>query len=52
MGSQTRKDIVYLALGGTPLLYASHTMINSFLGLEEAHPLVEQTERTNEGRVF
>ena len=41
-----------IALGVTPLLYAGHTMINSFLGLEEAHRLVEQTARTNEGRVF
>lgn len=41
-----------IALGVIPLLYAGHTMINSFLGLEEAHRLVEQTARTNAGRVF
>jgi uncharacterized PurR-regulated membrane protein YhhQ (DUF165 family) len=43
---------VLIALGVTPLLYAGHAMIDRFLGFEEAHRLVEQTARTNEGRVF
>jgi len=41
-----------IALGVTPLLYAGHAMIDRFLGLDEAYRLVEQTARTNEGRVF
>ena len=41
-----------IALGVTPLLYAGHAMIDRFLGLDEAHRLVEQTARTNEGKVF
>ena len=41
-----------IALGVTPLLYAGHAMIDRFLGLEESHRLVEQTARTNEGKVF
>jgi hypothetical protein len=43
---------VLIALGVTPLLYAGHAMIDRFLGLEEAHRLVEQTARTNEEKVF
>lgn len=41
-----------IAMGVTPLLYAGHSLIDRFLGLDEAHRLVEQTARTNEGRVF
>jgi uncharacterized integral membrane protein (TIGR00697 family) len=41
-----------IALGVTPLLYAGHAIIDRFLGLEEAHRLVEQTAKTQEGKVF
>jgi uncharacterized integral membrane protein (TIGR00697 family) len=41
-----------IALGVTPLLYAGHAIIDRFLGLEEAHRLVEQTARIHEGKVF
>mgnify|MGYP001435446242 CR=1 FL=1 len=48
MEAQTRRDVVYLALAGFFVInYAGHTMINRFLGLEEAHRLVDQTARTN-----
>ena len=40
-----------IALGVTPLLYAGHSAIDRFLGLEEAHRLIEDTARSNEEAV-
>jgi uncharacterized integral membrane protein (TIGR00697 family) len=40
-----------IALGVIPLLYAGHTMINSFLGLEEARQLIEQSAKASEEAV-
>lgn len=36
-----------IALAVTPLLYAGHSAIDRFLGLEEAHRLVEDTAKAN-----
>jgi hypothetical protein len=41
-----------IALGVTPLLYLGHSIIDRFLGIEEAHRLVEETAKTNAGTVF
>jgi hypothetical protein len=41
-----------IALGVTPLLYAGHSAIDRFLGIEEAHRLVEETARVNEETVL
>jgi len=41
-----------IALGVTPLLYAGHSLIDRFLGLEEARRLVEQTATINERAAF
>lgn len=41
-----------VALGVTPLLYAGHSAIDRFLGIEEAHRLVEETARANEQSVL
>ncbi|HEU4343636.1 MAG TPA: queuosine precursor transporter [Candidatus Binatia bacterium] len=40
-----------IALGVTPLLYLGHSIIDRFLGTEEAHRLVEETAKTNAGTV-
>jgi uncharacterized integral membrane protein (TIGR00697 family) len=37
-----------IALGMTPLIYAAHSMINRFLGEDEAHRLIEQSARASE----
>lgn len=37
-----------VALGVTPLLYAGHAAIDRFLGLEEAHQLIEQSAKASE----
>jgi queuosine precursor transporter len=37
-----------IALGTTPLLYAGHAAIDRFLGVEEAHHLIEQSAKTSE----
>jgi hypothetical protein len=36
----------------TPLRYAGHSAIDRFLGLEEAHRLVEETAQVNEETVI
>lgn len=41
-----------IALGVTPLLYLGHSVIDRFLGLEEAHRLVEETAQVNETSVI
>lgn len=41
-----------VALGITPLLYAGHAMIDRFLGVEEAHQLIEQSARASEEAVL
>jgi len=37
-----------VALGITPLLYAGHAAIDRFLGMEEAHQLIEQSAKASE----
>jgi uncharacterized integral membrane protein (TIGR00697 family) len=37
-----------IALGTTPLLYAGHAAIDRFLGVEEAHHLIEQSAKASE----
>jgi uncharacterized PurR-regulated membrane protein YhhQ (DUF165 family) len=37
-----------IALAVTPLLYVGHSVIDRFLGLEEAHRLVQETAEANE----
>jgi hypothetical protein len=37
-----------IALAVTPLLYVGHSMIDRFLGVEQAHRLVEETAKANE----
>ena len=37
-----------VALGVTPLLYAGHAAIDRFLGMEEAHQLIEQSAKASE----
>ena len=37
-----------IALGVTPLLYVGHSMIDRFLGLEEAHRLIDESARASE----
>ena len=37
-----------VALGITPLLYAGHAAIDRFLGVEEAHQLIEQSAKASE----
>jgi uncharacterized integral membrane protein (TIGR00697 family) len=37
-----------IALGMTPVIYAAHSVIDRFLGLEEAHQLIEQSARASE----
>ena len=41
-----------IAVAVTPLLYVGHSMIDRFLGTEEAHRLVEQAARANEQTIF
>ena len=41
-----------IALGITPLLYAGHAAIDRFLGVEEAHELVEQSAKASEETVM
>lgn len=41
-----------VALGITPLLYAGHAMIDRFLGVEQAHQLIEQSAKASEERVL
>jgi uncharacterized PurR-regulated membrane protein YhhQ (DUF165 family) len=36
-----------VALGITPLLYVGHAAIDHFLGIEEAHQLIEQSARAS-----
>jgi uncharacterized integral membrane protein (TIGR00697 family) len=37
-----------IAVGMTPLIYAAHSIIDRFLGLEEAQQLIEQSARASE----
>ena len=37
-----------VALGITPLLYAGHALIDRFLGIDEAHQLIEQSAKASE----
>jgi uncharacterized integral membrane protein (TIGR00697 family) len=37
-----------IAVAVTPLLYAGHSLIDRFLGLEQAHRIVEETAKANE----
>jgi uncharacterized integral membrane protein (TIGR00697 family) len=37
-----------IALGLTPLIYAAHSLIDKFLGLEEAHQLIERAAKSSE----
>lgn len=41
-----------IALGTTPLLYAGHAAIDRFLGIEEAHQLIEQSAKASEEAVL
>ena len=40
-----------IALGTTPLLYAGHAAIDRFLGIDEAHQLIEQSAKASEEAV-
>lgn len=40
-----------IALGTTPLLYAGHAAIDRFLGVDEAHQLIEQSAKASEEAV-
>jgi uncharacterized integral membrane protein (TIGR00697 family) len=37
-----------IALAMTPVIYAAHSLINNFLGSEQAHELIEQAARTSD----
>ena len=37
-----------IALGVTPLLYVGHSIIDRFLGVEEAHRLIEESVKASE----
>ncbi len=37
-----------VAVGMTPLIYAAHSLIDRFLGLEEAHQLIERAAKSSE----
>jgi queuosine precursor transporter len=37
-----------IALGVTPLLYVGHSIIDRFLGVKEAHRLIEESAKTSE----
>lgn len=41
-----------IAIGVTPLLYAGHAAIDRFLGIEEAHQLIEQSAKASEEAVL
>jgi uncharacterized integral membrane protein (TIGR00697 family) len=41
-----------IAVGVTPLLYAGHAAIDRFLGIEEAHQLIEQSAKASEEAVL
>ncbi len=41
-----------IAVGVTPLLYVGHSVIDRFLGLDEAHRLIEQSAKASEERVL
>ena len=41
-----------IAVGVTPLLYAGHAAIDRFLGIEEAHRLIEQSAKASEEAVL
>jgi uncharacterized integral membrane protein (TIGR00697 family) len=41
-----------IALGTTPLLYAGHAAIDRFLGIDEAHQLIEQSAKASEEAVL
>jgi uncharacterized integral membrane protein (TIGR00697 family) len=41
-----------IALGVTPLLYVGHSMIDRFLGLEEAHRLIDESAKASEEAVL
>jgi queuosine precursor transporter len=37
-----------IALGVTPLLYVGHAIIDGFLGVEQAHRLIEESAKASE----
>jgi hypothetical protein len=41
-----------IALAVTPLLYIGHSMIDRFLGIEEAHRLMEQSAKASEQAIL
>jgi uncharacterized integral membrane protein (TIGR00697 family) len=38
-----------IAVGMTPVIYAAHSLIDRFLGMEEARQLIEQSAKSSEG---
>jgi uncharacterized integral membrane protein (TIGR00697 family) len=41
-----------IAIGMTPVIYAAHSIIDGFLGVEEAHQLIEESARASEDSVL